>query len=57
MNYRISLLFVFMLGFEAFAQKSQVQLAQNSVGKLQVGIAAKADLKKQLSIIGEGSRQ
>ena len=43
-----------MLGFEAFAQKSQVQLAQNSVGKLQVGIAAKADLKKQLSIIGEG---
>ena len=54
MNYRISLLFVFMLGFEAFAQKSQVQLAQNSVGKLQVGIAAKADLKKQLSIIGEG---
>ncbi|KQC00953.1 lipopolysaccharide assembly protein LapB [Pedobacter sp. Hv1] len=54
MKYRISLLFVFMLGFEAFAQKSQVQLAQNSVGKLQASIAAKADVKKQLSIIGEG---
>lgn len=54
MNYRLFLLFIFMLGFEAFAQKSQVQLAQNSVGKLQASIAAKADVKKQLSIIGEG---
>lgn len=54
MNYRLSLLFIFMLGFEAFAQKSQVQLAKNSVGKLQASIAAKADVKKQLTVIGEG---
>lgn len=54
MTYRCLFLFVFMIGFKAVAQKSQVQLAQNSVGKLQASIAAKADQKKQLTIIGEG---
>ncbi|ACU04369.1 tetratricopeptide repeat protein [Pedobacter heparinus] len=38
----------------AFAQKSQLQIARNSVGKLQVAINAKQDAKKQLAILGEG---
>jgi predicted Zn-dependent protease len=54
MKYRYLLLFVFFLNFKANAQKSQVQLAQNSVGKLQVSIANKEDIKKQFTIIGEG---
>ncbi len=36
------------------AQKTQVVLAQNSVGKLQESISKKEDTKKQLGIIGEG---
>lgn len=36
------------------AQKTQVVLAQNSVGKLQESISKKEDAKKQLGIIGEG---
>lgn len=36
------------------AQKYQVQIARNNVGKLQVSIANKEDFKKQLAIIGEG---
>lgn len=36
------------------AQKTQVVLAQNSVGKLQESISKKEDFKKQLNIIGEG---
>jgi tetratricopeptide (TPR) repeat protein len=54
MKYKYLLLFVFFLNFKANAQKSQVQLAQNSVGKLQVSIANKEDFKKQFAIIGEG---
>lgn len=38
----------------AFSQTSQLQIAKNSVGKLQMAIAAKEDEKKQLSILGEG---
>ncbi|MNK04897.1 Beta-barrel assembly-enhancing protease [compost metagenome] len=38
----------------AFAQKTQLQIARNSVGKLQVAINTKQDTKKQLSILGEG---
>jgi Flp pilus assembly protein TadD len=38
----------------AFAQTSQLQIARNSVGKLQVAINGKQDEKKQLSILGEG---
>ncbi len=38
----------------AFAQKSQLQIARNSVGKLQVAINAKQDAKKQLTVLGEG---
>jgi tetratricopeptide (TPR) repeat protein len=54
MKFKYLLLFVFILNLRANAQKSQVQLAQNSVGKLQVSIANKEDVKKQLAIIGEG---
>lgn len=38
----------------AFAQKSQLQIARNSIGKLQVAINNKEDNKKQLSVLGEG---
>jgi tetratricopeptide (TPR) repeat protein len=47
----ISLLFTH---FYAAAQKSQVQVARNNVGKLLVSIANKEDAKKQLTVIGEG---
>ena len=38
----------------AFAQSSQLKTANNSLAKLQKSIADKADIKKQLTIIGEG---
>jgi predicted Zn-dependent protease len=51
-------LFLFLVQFtsnlNAFAQGSQVKIANNSLAKLQNSIAEKADIKKQLSIIGEG---
>lgn len=48
-------IFLVLLSFNvAFAQKSQLQIARNSVGKLQVAINAKQDAKKQLSVLGEG---
>lgn len=46
--------FLFFINLTATAQKSQVLLAQNSVGKLQVSIINKEDAKKQLTVIGEG---
>lgn len=53
---KFSFLYIAPLFFSinAFAQKTQVLAAQNSVGKLQVSIANKEDAKKQLAIIGEG---
>lgn len=55
MNFRFFLLFILTSSFITVnAQKSQVQLAQNSVGKLQASIANKEDVKKQLTVIGEG---
>ncbi|RZJ99286.1 MAG: hypothetical protein EOO43_27035, partial [Flavobacterium sp.] len=38
----------------AFSQKSQLQIARNSIGKLQVAINNKKDNKSQLDILGEG---
>ena len=38
----------------AFAQSSQLKTANNSLAKLQKSITDKADIKKQLTIIGEG---
>ncbi|WP_233164619.1 lipopolysaccharide assembly protein LapB [Pedobacter sp. ASV28] len=37
-----------------FAQGSQIKIANNSLAKLHISIAEKADFKKQLTIIGEG---
>lgn len=56
MSNRVSLILFFLIIFvvNTNAQKTQVLLAQNSVGKLQVSIANKEDAKKQLIIIGEG---
>lgn len=43
-----------LVGNLAFAQRSQIKIANNSLAKLQISIAEKADAKKQLTIIGEG---
>lgn len=51
----VSSIFLILLSCNvAFAQKSQLQIARNSVGKLQVAINGKQDEKKQLGILGEG---
>lgn len=42
------------LSFNAFAQKSQMLIARNSVGKLQASFAGREEPKKQITIIGEG---
>lgn len=47
-------LLVLMTSNLAFSQRSQVQIARNSIGKLHVAINAKADENKQLGILGEG---
>ncbi|SFH50216.1 tetratricopeptide repeat protein [Pedobacter insulae] len=49
-----TLILFFIFAAHVNAQKTQVVLAQNSVGKLQESISKKEDTKKQLSIIGEG---
>lgn len=55
MNFRNILYFLLLFtSFNSLAQKTQVQQAQNSVGKLQVSISKKEDVKKQLTIVGEG---
>ncbi|TKB98411.1 tetratricopeptide repeat protein [Pedobacter cryotolerans] len=54
MNFKYIFYLLFITSINAFAQKTQVQLAQNSLGKLQVSISKKEDIKQQLSIIGEG---
>eukprot|EP01132_Coremiostelium_polycephalum_P015381 gene15381-18584_t len=46
-----SLLFI---SIESLGQTSQIKIAQNAVGKLQVAIASGLDKNKQLNIIGEG---
>ena len=55
MDFRYIIYYLLLFtSFSSFAQKTQVQQAQNSVGKLQVSISKKEDLKKQLAVIGEG---
>ena len=54
MKFISVILLVSLINLNAFSQKSQVQIAQNSVGKLQASIANKEDAKKQLAVIGEG---
>lgn len=47
-------LIIFATTNMAFSQKSQLQIARNSVGKLQYAINNKQDAGKQLGVIGEG---
>jgi tetratricopeptide (TPR) repeat protein len=56
MIYKYLVSLFLLISFQAVAQTSQVQIAQNSVGKLQASIANKEDFKKQLTIIGEGMK-
>ena len=51
---KLLLTFLFLFSANAFAQKSQILIARNAVGKLQASIANKEDEKKQLAIITEG---
>lgn len=52
--FKISLIALIFVSFNAVAQKSQILIARNAVGKLQASIANKEDEKKQLNIINEG---
>lgn len=52
-HFYLATLFTFSTSI-AFAQSSQLKIANNSLGKLQLSINEKADVKKQLAIIGEG---
>lgn len=49
-------LFILATSHCAFSQKSQLQIARNSIGKLQYAINNKQDAKAQLNVIGEGIR-
>ncbi|MFD2634749.1 tetratricopeptide repeat protein [Pedobacter mendelii] len=54
-NYsRILIFLLIILSYKGFAQKSQMLIARNAVGKLQASFAGKEDPKKQLGIITEG---
>lgn len=52
--FKLSIPFFVLLSSHAFAQKSQILIARNAVGKLQASIANKEDEKKQLAIITDG---
>src|SRR5687768_2815411 len=54
MKYQYLFIFLLFTSLSSLAQKSQILLAQNTVGKLQASIANKEDAKKQLTVIGEG---
>jgi tetratricopeptide (TPR) repeat protein len=45
---------LFLITFQANAQKSQLRIARNTIGKLQAAIVAKADVNNQINIVGEG---
>lgn len=47
---------LFLITFHASAQKSQLRIARNTIGKLQASVLAKDDPNKQINIIGEGMR-
>lgn len=42
------------ISYQGFSQTSQIKIAQNAVGKLQVAIASGMDKNKQMSVVGEG---
>lgn len=52
--FKVSLAALLFISLNVSAQKSQILIARNSVGKLQASIANKEDSKKQLSIINDG---
>lgn len=47
---------LFLITFNALAQKSQLRIARNTIGKLQAAVLAKEEVNKQISIIGEGMK-
>ena len=53
-QFSVILFAVLFLSSLTFAQSSQIKLANNSLGKLHISIAEKADLKKRMVIVGEG---
>jgi tetratricopeptide (TPR) repeat protein len=42
------------ISYQSFSQTSQIKIAQNAVGKLQVAIASGMDKSKQMTVVGEG---
>lgn len=52
--FKLFIALLILLSSQSFAQKSQILIARNAVGKLQASIANKQDEKKQLAIITEG---
>jgi tetratricopeptide (TPR) repeat protein len=52
----ISIILFLITCTSAYAQKSQLRIARNTIGKLQAAVAAKSEVKKQLDIIGEGMK-
>lgn len=52
LNYCLAILL--FISTQAFGQKSQIFIAQNSLGKLQKSISNKEDKKKQIEILKEG---
>jgi len=55
MKKSVKILFTLsFLSIASYAQKSQILIARNAVGKLQASIAGKEDEKKQLTIITDG---
>lgn len=53
-RFKLSFIILAFVSFNAMAQKSQILVARNALGKLQASIANKEDEKKQLNIITEG---
>lgn len=47
---------LFLITFQVSAQKSQLRIARNTIGKLQASVLAKDDVNKQMNIIGEGMK-
>ncbi|MBG6233757.1 tetratricopeptide (TPR) repeat protein [Pedobacter sp. CAN_A7] len=56
MKHRSFIIFVatLFISFQAFSQKSQMKIAQNTVGKLQAAIVDGKNETDQLKVIGEG---
>lgn len=51
---RFLLIVLTLIAFDGYAQKSQLQIARNNLGKLQAGIRINQDVKQQMTVLGEG---